>query len=152
MLTVWGRTNSLNVQKVLWTLGELGLEYERIDAGMQFGLTDTADYRARNPNGLVPTIDDDGLVLWESNTIVRYLAARYASGTLSPADPGERALAERWMDWQATSFYPAIVPVFMSSHPHAGREAGPCRGRGRLSHGRALARYPRRASRWPCIR
>src|SRR5262245_22405308 len=77
MLMVWGRINSINVQKVLWTLAELRLEYRRIDAGMKFGVNDTAEYKARNPTGLIPTIDDDGLVLWESNVIVRYLAAKH---------------------------------------------------------------------------
>ena len=113
MLKVWGRVTSLNVQKVLWTLAEVGVSYERIDAGLQFGVVKTPEYLALNPNGLVPTIDDGGLVLWESNVIVRYLASRYAAGTLCPADPGERFRAERWMDWQATTITPAITPAFM---------------------------------------
>lgn len=113
MLTVWGRTNSINVQKVLWTLAELDLAYERVEAGMAFGVVDTPDYRARNPNGLIPTIDDDGFVLWESNVIVRYLSACYGAGSLCPDDLKSRFLAERWMDWQATSFYPALVPAFL---------------------------------------
>ncbi|HMN84451.1 MAG TPA: glutathione S-transferase family protein [Bauldia sp.] len=113
MLKVWGRVTSLNVQKVLWTLAEVGVSYERIDAGLQFGVVKTPEYLALNPNGLVPTIDDGGLVLWESNVIVRYLASRYAAGTPCPADPGERFRAERWMDWQATTITPAITPAFM---------------------------------------
>jgi len=113
MLKVWGRTNSLNVQKVLWTLAELGLAYERTDAGMQFGVVKTPEYLAMNPNALVPTIDDDGLILWESNVIVRYLATRYGLGTLCPADTGERFRAERWMDWQATALTPAMTPAFL---------------------------------------
>ena len=76
MLVIWGRANSVNVQKVLWCCEELELEYERIDAGGPFGVVDTPEYRRRNPNGLVPTIDDDGFILWESNAIVRYLAAK----------------------------------------------------------------------------
>jgi glutathione S-transferase len=106
MLTIWGRTNSINVQKVLWCCGELGLPYKRIDAGLSFGVNNTPDYLAQNPNGLVPTIDDDGYVLWESNSIVRYLASRHATGTLCPADPQTRFLAERWMDWQLTASVP----------------------------------------------
>ena len=98
MLRIWGRRNSINVQKVLWCCGELGLDYERIDAGGVFGLTRDPEYLALNPNGLVPTISDDGFVLWESNAIVRYLAARHGSGTLWPEDLRERADAERWMD------------------------------------------------------
>jgi glutathione S-transferase len=113
MLTVWGRTNSINVQKVLWTLAELDLDYKRVDAGMAFGIVDTPAYLAMNPNSQIPTIDDDGFVLWESNVIVRYLSARYGAGTLCPDDLKSRFLAERWMDWQASSLGPALVPMLM---------------------------------------
>ena len=85
MLKIWGRTNSINVQKVLWCVDELGIAYERTDAGMAFGVVNDPSYRAMNPNGRVPTIDDAGFVLWESNAIVRYLAAKHGAGTLSPA-------------------------------------------------------------------
>ena len=112
MLKLWGRRNSINVQKVLWTLAELGLEHERIDAGMEFGVTGSPDYLRKNPNGLVPTLEDGDLVLWESNAIVRYLAARYGKGRLWPEDPGVRARSERWMDWMQTSLHPALTPVF----------------------------------------
>jgi glutathione S-transferase len=111
MLKIWGRTNSVNVKKALWAAEELGLKYERIDAGMQFGVVDTPEYRRLNPNGLVPTIDDDGFVLWESHAIVRYLAAKYGAGTLCPADLRERADADRWMDW-TFSFANAFRAVF----------------------------------------
>jgi glutathione S-transferase len=107
MLTLWGRTNSINVQKVLWCIEELGLPYRRIDAGREFGIVDTPEYRRMNPNALVPTIEDDGFVLWESNAIVRYLAAKHGAGSLWPDDPRVRADADRWMDWQATAFTPA---------------------------------------------
>ncbi len=113
MLTVWGRINSINVQKVLWTLSELDVPCRRIDAGMKFGVNDTAEYKSMNPTGLVPTIDDDGYVLWESNAIVRYLAAKHAPGTLYPEDLAARFAAERWMDWQATTFNNAISPLFV---------------------------------------
>ncbi|MGI9333231.1 MAG: glutathione S-transferase, partial [Gammaproteobacteria bacterium] len=103
MRTLWGRVNSINVMKVLWCLDEIGLEYERVDAGMAFGVVDTPDYRAMNPNGRVPTLRDGDLVLWESNAIVRYLCERYSHGELSPRDPGERAVADQWMDWQQTT-------------------------------------------------
>src|SRR5258706_8829171 len=103
MIKLWGRTNSLNVQKVLWALAELDLPYERVDAGLKFGVVDSPAYRAMNPNGLVPTLEDDGFVLWESNAIVRYLTMKHASGRLFPADIRERFAAERWMDWQQTS-------------------------------------------------
>ena len=112
MLTVWGRINSINVQKVLWALAETGIAYRRIDAGMKFGVNDTPEYLAINPTGLIPTIDDDGYVLWESNAIVRYLSAKHAHGTLYPEDLESRFRAERWMDWQTTAFNPAITPIF----------------------------------------
>jgi len=102
MLKIWGRTNSVNVKKALWAIEELGLKYERIDAGMQFGVTKTPEYRRMNPNSLVPTIDDGGFILWESHTIVRYLAAKHAAGTLCPSELRARADAERWMDWAFT--------------------------------------------------
>jgi glutathione S-transferase len=112
MLRIWGRTNSTNVQKVLWCAAELGLDYERIDAGAQYGVTDTPEYRAMNPNALVPTIDDDGFILWESNVIVRYLAKRHSDGKLFPADTRERFIAEQWMDWQATALWPGFRDAF----------------------------------------
>ena len=111
MLKIWGRTNSVNVKKALWAAEELGLKYERVDAGMQFGVTKTPEYLKMNPTALVPTIDDDGFVLWESHSIVRYLAAKHAPGTLCPADPKARADAERWMDW-AFTFQNAMRNVF----------------------------------------
>lgn len=112
MLTVWGRKNSINVQKVLWACAELGLTYERIDAGMAFGVNNTPEYRAMNPNGLVPVIRDDDFTLWESHAIVRYLARRYGLGTLCPADDRCAADADRWMDWNNTTLWPDLRPVF----------------------------------------
>lgn len=113
MLVIWGRDNSVNVQKPLWCLEELGLPYERRDAGGVFGIVDTPEYRKLNPNGLVPTmVEDDGFVLWESNAIVRYLAAKHAPGTLWPTDLRVRAEADRWMDWQNMAYWPAIRPLF----------------------------------------
>jgi glutathione S-transferase len=111
MLRIWGRTNSVNVKKALWAADELGLKYERIDAGMQFGVTKTPEYLRMNPNSLVPTIEDDGFVLWESHSIVRYLAAKHGAGTLWPAELRARADAERWMDW-AFTFQGAMREVF----------------------------------------
>ncbi|QYJ16463.1 Glutathione S-transferase GstB [Rubrobacter xylanophilus DSM 9941] len=110
MLKVWGRNNSINVQKVLWCCRELGIEYERVDAGGAHGFPE--GYERINPNRLVPTIEEDGFVLWESNAIVRYLAARYGAGTLWPEDPRARASADRWMDWQATVLWTHLRPVF----------------------------------------
>ena len=113
MLVIWGRNNSVNVQKALWCCEETGVPYKRIDAGGAFGVVNTAEYRRLNPNGLVPTIDDDGFVLWESNAIVRYLAAKHVHGGLSPGDPHTRALADQWMDWQVSLFWPTIRALFM---------------------------------------
>jgi len=112
MLKLWGRINSINVQKVLWALGELKVPYERTDAGLQFGVVNEPFYRKMNPNGRVPTIEDDGFVLWESNAIVRYLAAKHGAGTLWPNDLRQRADADRWMDWTTSTVAPAITPVF----------------------------------------
>jgi glutathione S-transferase len=111
MLKVWGRANSINVQKVLWCCDELGLDFERADAGGPFGFPE--DYLAMNPNGLVPTISDDGFGLWESNAIVRYLCSRYGPGTLYPEDLRRRADADRWMDWQLGTLWAAMRPVFL---------------------------------------
>jgi glutathione S-transferase len=113
MLKIWGRANSINVQKVLWCCGELGLQYDRIDAGNEFGVTKTPEYRALNPNALVPTIEDGDFQLWESNVIVRYLAQKSQDNRLCPADITTRFDAERWMDWQATVFWPALRPLFI---------------------------------------
>ncbi|MFJ3049667.1 glutathione S-transferase family protein [Pseudomonas nitroreducens] len=111
MLKIWGRKNSSNVRKALWCAEEAGLAYERIDAGGAFGVVNDAPYRALNPNGVVPTLDDDGFILWESNTIVRYLAARYAPD-LYPQDLQARASAEKWMDWTTSSFAGPFRTVF----------------------------------------
>ena len=113
MLKVWGRTSSVNVQKVLWCCEELGLPYERVDAGGPFGGTDAPEYLSMNPNGLVPTVSDDGFALWESNTIVRYLVHRYGTGTLGAEDPMERVLAEKWMDFQLGTLFPAFRAGFL---------------------------------------
>ena len=118
MLKLWGRINSINVQKVLWTLAELNVPYERTGAGLQFGVVNEPFYRRMNPNGRVPTIEDDGFVLWESNAIVRYLSAKHGAGTLWPNDPRQRADADRWMDWTTSTVAPALTPVF-GPYPHA---------------------------------
>ena len=111
MLKIWGRVNSVNVKKAMWCVAELGLAHERVDAGMQYGVVNSPEYRKINPTGLVPTIDDDGFTLWESHTIVRYLAAKHSAGKLWPTDLKARADAERWMDW-AFTFQGAMRNVF----------------------------------------
>ena len=112
MLKILGRNNSSNVQKVLWALGELELEYSREDVGGPFGGNRETDYLVMNPNGLVPTLVDGDTVLWESNVIVRYLARKYAPNLLLPDSLTDLTRAEQWMDWQQTVVAPAHFPVF----------------------------------------
>jgi glutathione S-transferase len=112
MIKIWGRTDSSNVQKVLWCCGELEIEFERLDWGGKFGGNKDKDYLALNPNGLVPTMKDGDFVLWESNSIMRYLNAKYGNGRLLPSSPQGMANANRWMDWQLSTLNPAIVPLF----------------------------------------
>ena len=112
MLKIWGRKNSINVMKVLWACDELGLAFDRVDLGGAFGGTQEPEYLARNPNARVPTIEDKGLVLWESNAIVRYLAVTYGNPGLLPADTQSRWIAEQWMDWQQTTLHPPATKLF----------------------------------------
>jgi glutathione S-transferase len=113
MLKIWGRNTSSNVQKVIWTLAEMKLPFERIDVGGAFGKTKDPFYLAMNPNSLVPTLEEeDGFTMWESNSIVRYLAGKHQNRTLEPADPKIRARAQMWMDWQLSVMGPSITPVF----------------------------------------
>ena len=114
MIKIWGRNTSANVQKVMWAVGEIGLPHQRVDIGGPFGKNREPAYLAKNPNGLVPTLEEeDGFVLWESNAIVRYLAAKHRAGVLEPADPHARARANAWMDWQLSVAAPAISDAFM---------------------------------------
>jgi glutathione S-transferase len=113
MLKIWGRNTSSNVQKAMWAIGEMKLPHERIDIGGAFGRTKEPFYLAMNPNSLVPTLEeDDGYTLWESNSIVRYLAAKHQSRVLEPADLRIRANAHKWMDWQLSVLAPAIHGTF----------------------------------------
>lgn len=116
MLKLWGRASSSNVMKVLWTLDELGLPYERIDAGGAFGRTRDPEYRAMNPMGLVPTLqEEDGWALWESNAIARYLCNTHApGGALYPAEPRARAKVETWMDWTLGHVTAPMVTIFFT--------------------------------------
>lgn len=110
---LWGRASSGNVQKALWALDELGLPYEAIEAGGAHGIVGEASYRAMNPNGLVPTLEEDGFVLWESNAILRYLALAHGGPLALPEAPRARALVDQWLDWQATAFTPAMRDAFL---------------------------------------
>lgn len=109
MLTIWGRRNAFNVQKVMWLVGELGIEHRHRPAGGNFGLNDTPEFLAMNPHGRIPVIDDDGTVVWESHSILRFLAARYGRPDFWSDDPGTRSDADRWMDWAQTSLQPAFL-------------------------------------------
>lgn len=111
MLTIWGRLNSHNVKKVAWFAEELGLSYVRHDVGGQFGMDDA--YLAKNPNALIPTIEDGEVTLWESNAILRYLAARHGGARWWPDAPAVRAMGDRWMDWQI-DYAEAQRPVFVN--------------------------------------
>jgi glutathione S-transferase len=112
MLKIWGRKNSVNVQKVMWAVGELGLPHEHVNLAGAFGGNRELSFLALNPNGLVPTILDGDFGLWESNAIVRYLSAKYGAGFLSPSGIEAHARAEQWMDWQLTVLGPAILAAF----------------------------------------
>ncbi len=111
-VTLWGRLSSCNVQKALWALEEVGIGYERIDAGGDWGGLDDPAYLALNPHGRIPTLVDGDTVVWESDAIVRYLAARYGAGSLWPKAPEDRAAADQWMAWTAASLYPDWIELF----------------------------------------
>ena len=117
MMRLWGRKSSINVQKVLWCLAELGLkegqDFERIDAGLQFGINQTPEFLKLNPNGLVPTLEDGGLVLWESNTIMRYLAGQHDKAGRFTSDAKTQYESEKWMDWQLGTMWPALRIAFL---------------------------------------
>ena len=114
MLKIWGRKNSINVQKVLWACDEMGVPWERIDAGMAFGVNNTPEFLAMNPNGLVPVINDNGFILWESHAILRYLARKHGMGTLWPSDPQVAARADQWLDWYHCTLFPDMRPIFVN--------------------------------------
>jgi len=112
MLKVWGRRSAFNVQKTMWLIGELGLPHQHIDVGGMFGGLDDPAFLAMNPHGRIPVIDHDGLVIWESHAIIRYLAARCGAGTLWPPDAADRSFADRWMDWSATTLQRDFMDLF----------------------------------------
>ena len=114
MVKIWGRKTSINVQKVMWAVAKLGLAHERVDVGGPFGGLDSDEFGTINPNRLVPALQDEGVNLWESNAIIRYLAAKYDHGGLAPSDPVSHGQADQWMDWSITTFYgELIVGIFL---------------------------------------
>lgn len=127
MITVWGRRSSVNVQKVLWTLAELEIPFTQEAVGGSFGGNHDADFLRMNPNGLVPVIRDGDVTMFESNAIVRYLSARYRGGLLRPTDHRGLAMAEQWMEWQQSTFAPAVSAIFFNNVrlPAAKRDAEP---------------------------
>ena len=114
MLEIWGRKNSSNVIPVMWTVGELELEHLRHNIGGSFGGDDSEEYYKLNPNRLIPTMNDNGFVLWESMAITRYLCQRYGRGSLWPVDPRQAALADQWMDWYKSCLAPNLMPIFFN--------------------------------------
>ena len=134
MLKILGRASSINVRKVLWLCDELGLTYQREEWGEGFKSTHDARFLALNPNAMIPVIQDDDFILWESNTIIRYLANRYSGEWLYPTPPRERARVDQWIDWQATELNTARRYAFMSlvrqspAHQNAQLLAAACKG------------------------
>lgn len=124
-IKIWGRKDSSNVQKVLWCCDELDLAFDRVDVGGAFGGNKGASYLRLNPNGLVPTVEDDGFVLWESNSIVRYLIEKYGEGRLTPPTPEGRADANRWDGLATDDIRPSHGTSFLGSHPDSGRKKRP---------------------------
>jgi glutathione S-transferase len=112
MIRIYGRTSSMNVQKVTWCAAELGVPIERIDAGLEYGKNHEPWFLAMNPNGRIPVLVDGDFSLWESNTIVRYLCAKHDADELYPSSPERRALAERWMDWQLSTLAAPVTIAF----------------------------------------
>ena len=113
MIVVLGRANSSNVQKVLWLFDEIGLPFERIDRGGKFGGLDDPDYRALNPNGLVPTVIDGDLVMWESHAILRHYARQNPGAGLFPGDAGDALRSDMVMDWNHTTLWMSLRPSFL---------------------------------------
>ena len=112
MLKIYGRFSSLNVQKVMWMIGELDLEYDHINVGGSVGGLDTPEFLTINPHGKVPVVDDNGFIVWESHSILRYLAAKFGESGYWPHDAAERSLINRWMDWGQTALQPAFMGLF----------------------------------------
>lgn len=137
MLTIYGRTSSFNVQKVMWLVGELGIAHRQIEMGGSFGGLEKAEFRTMNPHGRVPVIDDDGAIVWESHAILRYLAARYGARDFWSDDPAERSLADHWMDWSQCTLRPDFLNgVFWGYYRTPAVQRNMPAVEGRISRGR----------------
>jgi glutathione S-transferase len=112
MITIYGRATAWNVRKVLFFLEDAGIPYERLDYGRGFAATNTPEFLALNPNGMVPVMVDNGTVVWESHTVLRYLAAKYGPESYYPVDLKHRTVADQWLDWKIAHVSPAIRPLF----------------------------------------
>ena len=113
MAIIHGRTDSGNVQRAMWACAEAGFAVERTDVGGKFGGNHTPEFLAKNPNGLVPVLEDGAFVLWESNAIIRYVAEVHGGPPLYPADAKARAIANQWMGWSNTAMNVPLVPLFV---------------------------------------
>ncbi len=151
-ITLWGRLSSCNVQKAAWALEELELPYEHVPLGGVHGGTDTPEYRAMNPNGLVPTLRDGELVIWESHAIVRFLSAEYGSGLLFPMEARDRAVVDQWTDWTATTFQPAWIGLFWAKvrTPEAEQDAAAI-GKALAATNRCMVVVEERLARTPYL-
>lgn len=147
-ITLWGRLNSANVQKAVWALEELELPFEHVPLGGAWGGNDAPEYLAMNPNGLVPTLRDGDVTVWESHAVVRYLSAEYGSGLLFPMEARDRAAVDQWTDWTATTFQPAWIALFWNKvrTPPEQQDAAAI-ARALAATGRCLAIMERRLSR-----
>ncbi len=151
MLKIWGRATSSNVQKVLWCCAELDLEFERVDVGGPFGGNRDPEYLAMNPNGLVPTVKDGDLVMWESNTICRYLATTRNGEHLYPRDPAARTHVERWMDWQLAVIGAPMGQLLFGLVRSTPEDARPGRDRGGATPRRRRLDHRRRRDQGPTV-
>ncbi len=124
-IVLWGRSSSSNVQKVLWTLAELGLAYRQREVGGEHGGLDTPEFRALNPLGRIPVLTDGNLAVWESSAIIRYLAASYGLGSLWPESPAQRSHVDRWLDWVLSTLQPAFTRLFIGYYRTPEAERSP---------------------------
>lgn len=138
MLKIWGRRNSINVQKVMWAVGELELAHEHIAAGGSYGGLDTDEFGAMNPHRRVPVIDDDGIIVWESHAIIRYLALKHGNGSLWPQNAQTHAHADMWMEWVTADLQPAFIGLFWNYYRTPADKQDPQRVESGIARSNAL--------------